>query len=401
MQHQVAVQEAIIVAARRTPIGRVGRSLRTLSVEALMAPVLQAVLADVGLNSNQVDEVILGNAIGPGGNPARLALLSAGFPVQIPGVTIDRQCGSGLEAINLAARLIQAGAADVVIAGGMESVSTAPWRIEKPQSLYELPRFAHRARFAPDGLGDPEMGVAAETVAQKFGISRDRQDRFALSSHTKAIASMQAGRFQAEIVPLAVSSTTIVDSDECPRSNLTLERLAKLRSAFVEQGTVTVGNTCPINDGAAAVLMVSRSMVEQLELTQGLRVVDAVAVGVDPTILGIAPVAATQALLKRQPQMTIEQIDRVEFNEAFAAQVLASLDALEIPEDKVNVGGGALALGHPYGASGAILMTRLFSEIVRSPMPPLPDRSPRLGLATLGIAGGLGIATLVERYPAS
>ncbi|WAL62065.1 thiolase family protein [Thermocoleostomius sinensis] len=398
-------QEALIVAARRTPIGRVGRSLRTLPVDALMAPVLQAVLADVGLIPDQVDEVILGNAIGPGGNPARLALLTAGFPVQIPGVTIDRQCGSGLEAINLAARLIQAGAADVIIAGGMESVSTAPWRIEKPQSLYELPRFAHRARFAPDGLGDPEMGVSAETVAQKFGISRDRQDQFALNSHLKAIASIQSGRFQLEIVPVAISSTTVVDRDECPRANLTLERLAKLRSAFVEQGTVTVGNTCPINDGAAAVLMVSQSMFEKLELTQGLRVVDAAAVGVDPTVLGIAPVAAIQALLKRQShQITLEQIDRVEFNEAFAAQVLASLDALEIPEDKVNVGGGAIALGHPYGASGAILMTRLFTEIVHfSALPILPilPRAPRLGLATLGIAGGLGIATLVERYQAS
>lgn len=396
MQQRQANREAIIVAARRTPIGRVGRSLRTLSVEALIAPVLQAVLADAGLNPAQVDEVILGNAIGPGGNPARLAVLTAGFPVQIPGVTIDRQCGSGLEAINLAARLIQAGAADVVIAGGMESVSTAPWRIEKPHSLYELPHFAHRARFSPDALGDPEMGVAAETVAQKFGISRDRQDRFALNSHTKAIAAMQSGRFQAEIVPVAVSSSTIVDRDECPRSNLTLERLAKLRSAFVDQGTVTVGNTCPINDGAAAVLMVASPVFEQLKFTQGLRVVDAVTVGVDPTILGIAPVAATQALFKRQPQVTIDQIDRVEFNEAFAAQVLASLDALKIPEDKVNVGGGAIALGHPYGASGAILMTRLFTEIVQNPTQ--QARSPRLGLATLGIAGGLGIATLVEHH---
>lgn len=387
--------EAIIIAARRTPIGRVGRSLKTLPVEALVANVLKALLADANLAAAQVDEVILGNAIGPGGNPARLALLTAGFPVSIPGMTIDRQCGSGLEAINLGARLIQAGAAEVVIAGGMESVSTAPWRIEKPSSLYELPHFAHRARFSPDGLGDPEMGRAAETVAQKFGISRDRQDRYALHSHEKAIAAMQSGRFRAEIVPVVVSSTTIVDTDECPRSTLSLERLAKLPPAFVEAGTVTVGNTCPINDGAAAVLLVADRLFQQLGLTQGLRLVDAVATGVDPNLLGIAPVAATQALLKRQPSCSIDLIDRVEFNEAFAAQVLASLDALEISEEKVNVAGGAIALGHPYGASGAILVTRLFTEMIRMPMP--AGRSPRFGLATLGIAGGLGIATLFER----
>jgi acetyl-CoA C-acetyltransferase len=396
--------DAIIIAARRTPIGRVGRSLKTLTVETLAATVLQALLSDVSLEAAQVDEVILGNAIGPGGNPARLALLTAGFPVGVPGVTVDRQCGSGLEAINQAARLIQSGAAHVVIAGGVESVSTAPWRIEKPNSLYELPQFAHRARFSPDGRGDPDMGVAAETVAQTFGISRDRQDRYALHSHAKAISSMQSGRFQSEIVPVAVSSTTIVDTDECPRSDLTLERLAKLPPAFAQGGTVTIGNSCPINDGAAAVLLVSDRLFQQLGLPQGLRVVDAVATGVDPTLPGIAPVAAVQALLHRHPSIAIDLIDRIEFNEAFAAQVLASLDALELPESKVNVGGGALALGHPYGASGAILVTRLFTEMIRLPLlegnlpadEGLEGRSPHFGLATLGIAGGLGIATLFE-----
>lgn len=388
-------RQAIIVAARRTPIGRVGRSLKTLSVEALAAPVLQALLTEVGLSPAEVDEVILGNAIGPGGNPARLAVLAAGFPVTIPGMTVDRQCGSGLEAINLAACMIRAGAADVVIAGGMESVSTAPWRVEKPKSLYELPRFAHRARFSPERTGDPEMGVAAENVAATFGISRDRQDRYALRSHEKAVASIQADRFRSEIVPIAVSDLTVVDTDECPRSNLTIERLAKLPPAFLKEGTVTVGNTCPINDGAAAVVLVSEQKFRQLGLKRGLRVVETVAAGVDPNLLGIAPVAATQALLKRQPHLTLDEIDLIEFNEAFAAQVLASLDALKIPEEKVNVGGGAIALGHPYGASGAILVTRLFTEMIRTPQAGV--RSPRLGLATLGIAGGLGIATLLEQ----
>ncbi|PSB15073.1 acetyl-CoA C-acyltransferase [filamentous cyanobacterium CCP2] len=384
----------LIIAARRSPIGRAGRSLKTLPVEKLMVPVLQALLADVGLAASRVDEVILGNAVGVGGNIARLAALAAGFPVTVPGLTIDRQCGSGLEAINLGARLIQAGAVEVVISGGVESVSTAPWRVEKPKSLYEMPRFVNRAQFSPDGIGDPEMGIAAENVAKKYGISRDRQDQYALRSHQKAIGSLRAGRFQPEIVPIGLAGANQVDTDECPREDLTLQRLAKLPPAFQEGGTVTVGNACPLNDGAAAVLMVSDRVFHHLGLTQGLRVVDTAAAGVDPNLLGIAPVASTQKLLSRQPGLTIDQIDLVEFNEAFAAQVLACLDELEIPEAKVNVGGGAIALGHPYGASGAILVTRLFTEMVRASQTP---QAPRLGLATLGIAGGLGLSSLFER----
>lgn len=360
-----------------------------------MAPVLQALLQDTGIQAEQVDEVILGNAIGPGGNPARLALLEAGFPATVAGVTVDRQCGSGLEAINLAARLIQAGAGEIYIAGGMESVSTAPWRMEKPRSLYELPRFTHRARFAPEALGDPDMGTAAETVAQQYGISRDRQDAYALQSHQKALASIQNGRFQAELVPIPLSSQTVIDQDECPRANLTLQRLAKLPPAFQADGTVTVGNACPINDGAAAVLLVSEAQFQKMGLRRGLRFVDAMAAGVDPIELGMGPVPAVRKLQTRNPQLQLADLARIEFNEAFASQVLACLDALQISPTNVNVGGGAIALGHPYGASGAILVTRLFTELVNQPAPEIPASA--WGLATLGIGGGLGIASLFER----
>lgn len=390
---------AVIIAARRSPIGRVGGSLKTLTVEALMAPVLRSLLADTGLPSSKVDEVILGNAIGPGGNPARVALLEAGFALSVPGITVDRQCGSGLAAINQAARLIQSGAAEVVIAGGMESCSTAPWRLEKPRSLYELPQFSNRARFAPEALGDPDMGRAAETIAQHYGISRDRQDAYALQSHQKAIASMQSGRFQSELCPIPISSATVIDRDECPRDSLTLKRLARLPSVFQADGTVTVGNSCPINDGAAAVLMVSSRLIPALNLpdglNHGLRFVDAIATGVDPTMPGMGPVAAVEKLFHRNPNLSLNDVGWVEFNEAFASQVLACLDTLAIPLERVNQGGGAIALGHPYGASGAILVTRLFTDM-RHHWRSIPDQPNSLGLATLGIGGGLGIATLFD-----
>jgi acetyl-CoA C-acetyltransferase len=387
----------MIVAARRTPIGRVGGVFKAVSVEKLMAPVLRSLLADTGLEAAQVDEVILGNAIGPGGNPARVAVLEAGFPEGVPGLTVDRQCGSGLAAINMGARLIQSGGAQVVIAGGMESSSTAPWRVEKPRSLHELPRFTHRARFAPEAIGDPDMGIAAETVAERYHISRDRQDAYALQSHQRAIASIESGRFINEITPVPLSTTTAIDTDECPRATLTLQRLAKLPPAFQPNGTVTVGNACPINDGAAAVLMVSGEAYQRMGYPSGLRFVDAIAAGVDPNILGMGPVAAVHRLKQRHPTLSLENIQTIEFNEAFASQVLACLDELGLSQERVNVGGGAIALGHPYGASGAILVTRLFTEMVRrgcgegrSP------KAPSLGLATLGIGGGLGIATLLE-----
>jgi acetyl-CoA C-acetyltransferase len=386
-------EKPVIVAARRTPIGRLGGSLRHLSVDALAAPVLNALVADGGIAAEEVDDVILGNAAGPGGNPARLSALVAGFPLAVPGLTIDRQCGSGLEAINLAACLIEAGAGDVYIAGGVESASTAPWRLERPSSLYRMPRVYERARFAPDSIGDPDMGVAAEDVARQHGVSRERQDRYAFGSHLKAVAAQRSGRFDDEIVPVSDQAAGVVMVDECPRADTSMERLAALPPAFVADGRVTAGNSCPINDGAAAVLIVSASRFRSMGARGGLRVVGSAAAGVDPRWLGTGPIASTRELFARTAGLTMDAIDVVEFNEAFAAQVLACLDALKIPETKVNVGGGAIALGHPFGASGAILVVRLFTEMVRRAKTPA---NARIGLATLGIAGGLGISTLVE-----
>ena len=388
-------ERALIVAARRTPIGRVGGVLRRLPVEALAAPVLRAVVTDAGVAADEIDDVLLGNAAGPGGNPARLALLAAGLPTHVPGVTVDRQCGSGLEAITLACRLIEAGAGEVYIAGGVESASTAPWRLERPASLYGRPRLYDRARFAPETIGDPEMGVAAENVARAFTISRERQDRYALASHRKAVASQASGRFSAEIVVLAGGDDEAVSVDECPRAATDLGKLAALPPVFVEGGTVSAGNACPINDGAAACVVMSERRARAAGLETGLVFIDAAARGVDPNLLGTGPIASTGTLLARHPRISIADIDLVEFNEAFAAQVLACLDALAITEDRVNVGGGAIALGHPFGASGAVLVCRLFSEMVRGVGGRW--RSARYGLATLGIAGGQGISALFER----
>ena len=387
---------AIVIAARRSPIGRAGGSLRSLRLEALAAPVLSAALADAGLDPAEVDEVILGNAAGPGGNPARLSLLAAGWPVAVPGVTVDRQCGSGLEAIVTGARLIESGAAEIVVAGGVESVSTAPWRAERPASPTASPRFFDRPPFSPQAIGDPEMGVAAENVARACAITRERQDGYALASHRKAVAAQRAGRFAGEIVPLVLPDGRVVESDECPRPDTSLDRLAALAPAFVPGGTVTAGNACPVNDGAAAAVLVSERRFRAMPGAAGLRLVAAAAAGVDPNLLGLGPVVAVRRMLARHPALDLDRVGLVEFNEAFAAQVLACLDALAIPEAKVSVAGGALALGHPWGASGAVLVTRLFSEMVRL-SPNHPAGAPRLGLATLGIGGGLGLAALFER----
>ncbi|WP_100404982.1 thiolase family protein [Bacillus solitudinis] len=378
------MSKAVIVSAKRTAIGKVGGVLKEMHPQELAAVVIRQILKETRLEPTEIDEVILGNAIGPGGNIARLSGLEAGLPVSVPGMTVDRQCGSGLEAVIQAARLIQAGAGEVYIAGGVESTSLAPWKLEKPTSQVGFPTVLKRARFSPDAIGDPDMGMAAENVAIQYGISREQQDYFALNSHRKAIKSLDEGRFVAEIVPL--NGITL---DECPRRETSYEKLSQLQPVFKTMGTVTAGNACPINDGAAILLIMSEKKALKLGYTPILEFVDATSAGVNPNVLGIGPVPAVRKLLRRQ-SLSVSNLNLIEFNEAFAAQVLACLKELEIDEEVVNIGGGALAIGHPYGASGAILVTRLFSEMIKG--------NGKLGLATMGIGGGIGLAALFKRY---
>lgn len=380
------MKEAVLVMAKRTPVGKIGGQLSTLEPENLLAPLIRLLVMEAQLPPEWIDDVIIGNVVGPGGNIARKSVLEAGLPVTVPGVTIDRQCGSGLEAIIMAARLIQCGAGEIFLAGGAESTSRAPWKMFRPGTLSGTPTLYTRAPFTPISFGDPDMGLAAEHTAGKYGISREAQDRYALASHQKAVRASCTGRYAPEIVPLQVNGLRITH-DECPKRDTSLKKLRSLPPVFLENGTVTAGNACPINDGAALVLMMSREKCNLLNLTPVLRFVDSQASGVDPRYPGIGPVPAVQKLLGRQ-RLNIDDLDIIEFNEAFASQVLASLQELHLPLDKVNPGGGALALGHPYGASGAILMTRLYSEMLQNPY--------QRGLATLGIGGGMGLAVLVE-----
>lgn len=370
-------RQPVIIAARRSAIGRAGGQFRGLDVEDLAAPVLQAALADTPFTPDQIDDVILGNAAGPGGNIARLSALAAWGDVSVPGVTTDRQCGAGLEAVIHACRSIQAGAGEVYVAGGVESHSRKPKRA-LPSNAGPIPY--DRARFSPDNIGDPEMIEAAENVAKTYAISRARQDAFALQSHDRASVAQAAGVFDAEIV--AINGHT---QDECPRTDLTVERLARLRPT-AKGGTVTVANACPLNDGAAVLVITNRAKANALKIQRALSFEDAASAGVNPNLLGIGPVASTRKLLSRCKDLSLDQLTHLEFNEAFAAQVLASLDELNLPATLPNPEGGAIALGHPFGASGAILVTRLFSQLIRAKS---PDHA--LAMAMIGIGGGQGL----------
>ncbi|GLR53994.1 thiolase family protein [Shinella yambaruensis] len=379
----------VVAAAFRTPVGRIGGTLSAIEPASLAVPLIRKILAETGLPPDAVDDVILGNAANSAGNLARLAALEAGLPVCVPGMTIDRQCGSGLEAIALAARLVQAGAGRFYLAGGTESTSRAHLRFRPPSTAGGTPEPLRRARMAPDTVGDPDMGIAAENVAAHAGISRERQDLFALESHRRAVAAQKAGRFAGEIVPVDTPAGP-VSRDECPRENTALEKLAALKPVFRPGGTVTAGNACPVNDGAAVVLVTSLAEAQRLGLTELLEIVDSAVAGVDPNLLGLGPVPAMRKLAARHPGLDAARVPFIEFNEAFASQVLASLDALGIDPAAVNREGGALALGHPYGASGAILVTRLFAQM----------RAAEAGaeaLAMMGVGGGMGIVTLFRK----
>jgi acetyl-CoA C-acetyltransferase len=367
------------VAALRTPIGTAGGALASVTAVDLAAPVLAALAGAVP--GERVRDVVLGNCTGPGGDVARVAALAAGLPVDVPGLTVDRQCGSGLAAVAVGAALLTGGPG-AVLAGGVESASTAPLRFwpGDPPVRYE------RAPFAPSELGDPDMGYAADVLAEKAGVSRHRQDVYAARSHALAGATRDAGGFDAEVVPVAG-----VRRDERPRHGLGVPRLSRLRPAFraaADGGTVTAGNACGVNDGAAAVAMVDADTQRRLDVP-GLRVLATATVGVDPTLPGLGLVPATRRALATAG-LRVTDLDVVELNEAFAGQVLACCDALSLDPDRVCVDGGALALGHPWGASGAVLVVRLFSQLVRA-------AQGRYGLAAVAAGGGQGVAVVVER----
>lgn len=376
----------MIIAARRSPVCRTNGALRGLRAPSLLAPVLRQLLLDSGANPSTVTDVVIGNAVGGGGNVARFALLEAGMPVEVPGLTVDRQCGSGLDAIVLAAGLVAAGGNPLYLAGGVESTSTAPLRAYPDDD--GVPEFFARARFVPARFGDPDMGVAAENVAREFGVARERQDAFALESHRRALAAAAAGRFESEIVPLDAPGATVA-TDDGPRRALGPAVMARFPAAFVEGGTVTAGNSCFDADAASAVVITSVERARELGAAEGLLVLGTATSGVEPQLLGVGAAVAARKVLAAAG-VTPAQLGLVEFNEAFASQALASLDLLGIDPEVANLDGGALALGHAYGASGAVLVTRLLAQARAA------DRPGLLGLAMISIAGGMGTATLLQ-----
>ncbi|RAT98273.1 thiolase family protein [Brevibacillus sp. Leaf182] len=392
-------KEVYVAAAVRTPIGKLGGSLKNTPIDDLTAIVLNGALAKAGQSGEIVDGVIMGNVIsaGPFINIARVGLLKAGLPDTIPGLTVNRVCASGLEAVNLAAQSIQAGHSQVMLAGGVENLTRSPYIMEKFEQPYQrggqtLVESFGGPRSAPVSLyGDLTMGDTAENVAEQFGISREDQDRFAAESQSRAINAIDAGLFRDEIIPVTLKGKkgeeTLFDTDEFPRRDTSVESLSKLRPAFRKDGSVTAGNSSGINDGAAALLLMNEEMLQKTGVAPLGRIVHFVSAGVDPRIMGIGPVSAIRKLLA-ETNMTVEQIDLFELNEAFASQSLACMRELGLDPLKTNVNGGAIALGHPLGMSGARLTGTILFELRR--------RQKKYGIVSLCIGGGQGLATLVE-----
>jgi acetyl-CoA acyltransferase len=400
------IREAVIAGAVRTPVGRHGGALAPVRPDDLGAIAISALLAKTGVPGEQIEDVYFGCANQAGEDNrdvARMSLLLAGLPTEVAGATVNRLCGSGLEAVAAAARAVMVGEADTYIAGGVESMSRAPYAEPKAERAFATGnrtsydttlgwRFVN-PRMEEMGHTDP-LGITAENLAEEYDISRERQDCFALHSHEKAIAAQSAGRFDDEIVPVEVKtrkSEAVVDSDEGPRRDTTLERLAALRPVFRSDGTVTAGNSSPLNDGAAALLVVSEEYAKAHGLPALARIRSVAVAGVPPRVMGIGPVPASAKALERAG-VSLDEIGLIELNEAFAAQSLAVIDdwGLDEADERLNANGGAIALGHPLGCSGARLLTTLVHEMGRRP-------DLELGLATMCIGVGQGIAMVLER----
>ncbi|WP_270221463.1 acetyl-CoA C-acetyltransferase [Kosakonia cowanii] len=392
------MKDVVIVGAVRTPIGCFQGALSRHSAVELGSAVVQALLTRSGVQPQDIDEVILGQVLtaGAGQNPARQSAIKGGLPNTVSAITINDVCGSGLKALHLASQAIQCGEADVVIAGGQENMSRAPHVLTDSRTGAQLGNSQLIDSLVHDGLWDAfndyHMGVTAENLAREYGISRERQDEWALSSQHKARMAIDSGRFRDEIVPVQTQSAdgqrVLVDTDEQPRTDASAEALAQLSPAFETSGSVTAGNASPINDGAAAVLMMSAERAEALNLPVLARIRAFASVGVDPALMGIAPVYAMRRCLERAGWQ-LDDVDLIEANEAYAAQALSVGKILEWDEKRVNVNGGAIALGHPIGASGCRILVSLVHEMQK--------RKARKGLATLCIGGGQGVALAIER----
>jgi acetyl-CoA C-acetyltransferase len=392
------VKEVVIVSAVRTAIGSFNGSLAPLSAPELGAIVMKAALERTGVKPEALDEVIFGNVLqaGLGQNPARQAAIKAGLPVEVPSYTINKVCGSGLKTVNLATQAVALGDADVVMAGGMESMSQAPYLLSsKARWGYRMGNDKVIDVMIQDGLwcafNDYHMGITAENVAARHGITREMQDQLAFESQDKAVKAIAAGAFKKEIVPVTIKGRkgdVIFDTDEYPKAGTTIESLCGLKPAFKKDGTVTAGNASGINDGAAAILVMSADKAKALGLKPLAKIIGYGSGGVDPAYMGMGPVAATQKALAKAG-LGLGDIDLIEANEAFAAQFLAVGNELKFVKEKVNVHGGAIALGHPIGASGARILVTLLHA--------LELRGAKRGLATLCIGGGQGVATIVER----
>jgi acetyl-CoA C-acetyltransferase len=394
---ETEMDDVVIVAALRTAVGKFGGSLAKVTAADMGASVIKALLEKTGVDPALISEVILGQVLtaGVGQNAARQAVIKSGLPDTIPAFTINKVCGSGLKATHLATQAIRCGDADIIIAGGQENMSASPHVLNNSRDGFRMGDAKLVDTMIVDGLWDVynqyHMGVTAENVAKKYEVSRQDQDEFALASQSKAEAAQKAGRFRDEIVPLQIpqkKGAVTFDSDEYPKHGTTLESLSALRPAFSKEGTVTAGNASGLNDGAAAVMMMSARRAEQLGLKPLARIKAYSSAGLDPSIMGMGPVSATRLCLQKAG-WTHEDLDLMEINEAFAAQAIAVNRQMGWDTSKINVNGGAIALGHPIGASGCRILVSLLHEMVR--------RDAKRGLASLCIGGGMGVALAVER----
>ena len=390
--------EVVIVAAVRTPIGSFGGSLKDISAVDLGSLVIKNAIERAGLEPEQVDEVIMGNVLGAGlgQNVARQMSVHAGVPVTVPAFTINKVCGSGLKAVQLAVQAVLCGDAEVVVAGGAENMSQAPYILPNQRWGSRMGNATVVDTMLRDGLTDGfedyHMGITAENVAEQYGITREDQDSFALQSQKRAVAAVESGRFKEEIIPVEIpqrrGEPLVFDTDEFPRKDVSLEGLSKLRPAFQKDGSVTAGNSSGINDGAAAVVVMSAEKAKELGITALATIKSYASAGLDPKVMGCGPIYASRKALEKAG-LTVADLDLVESNEAFAAQACAVAKELNLDLEKVNVNGGAISLGHPIGASGCRILVTLLHEMQK--------RDAKRGLATLCIGGGMGTALIVER----